>query len=155
MKRTAVQLVAKGYRVLDLTQKVGFLTKNQLRHTLQAARIPADTFVVLDLFGNTSTKFRQADDTLALATRVGGEWGWHMLGEVVATPDTFLSEQVGSLGGVLASIKNHSKIMLPPIPRYVFGSCCNDISHAPNIASPNHLTDGAHQTKEHNNSQIA
>ena len=72
MKRTAVQLVAKGYRVLDLTQKVGFLTKNQLRHTLQAARIPADTFVVLDLFGNTSTKFRQADDTLALATRVGG-----------------------------------------------------------------------------------
>ena len=144
--------------MLDLTQKSWFLNKNSveaLTNTLQAACIPVDTFVVLDLFGNTSTKFRQADDTLALATRVGGEWGWHMLGEVVATPDTFLSEQVGSLGGVLASIKNHSKIMLPPIPRYVFGSCCNDISHAPNIASPNHLTDGAHQTKEHNNSQIA
>ena len=61
--------------------------------------------MVLDLFGNTSTKFRQAEDTLALATKVGGEGGWHMLGEVVATPDAFLTEQVRSL-----------KIMLPPNP---------------------------------------
>ena len=73
----------------------------------------------------------------------GGEGGWHnwhMLGEVVATPDAFLSEQVGSLGGVLASIKNLLKIMLPPIPHHVFGSGCKDISHAPNITSPNYIT---------------
>ena len=36
------------------------------------------------------TKYRQADDTLALAARVGGKAGWHMLGEVVATPDGFI-----------------------------------------------------------------
>ena len=75
MKRTAAQLVAKGYCVMDLTQKSWFLNKKSveaLTNTLQAARIPADTFVILDLFGNTSTKFRQADDTLALATKVGG-----------------------------------------------------------------------------------
>ena len=74
MKRTAVQLVAKGYQVLDLTQKSWFLNKKTveaLTNTLQVACIPANTFVVLDLFGNTSAKFRQADDTLALATRVG------------------------------------------------------------------------------------
>ena len=41
---------------------------------------------------------------------------------------------------MLASIKNHLKIMLPPISCYVFRSCCNDTSHAPNIASPNHIT---------------
>ena len=75
MKRTTMQLVAKGFRVLDLTQKSWFLNKKSveaLTNTFQAACIPADTFVVLDLFGNTSTKFRQADDTLALSTRVGG-----------------------------------------------------------------------------------
>ena len=74
MKRTVAQLVAKGYRVMDLTQKSWFLNKKSveaLTNTLQAARITVDTFVVLDLFGNTSTKFRQADNTLALATRVG------------------------------------------------------------------------------------
>ena len=63
-----------------------------------------------------------------------------MLGEVVATPDAFLTEQVRGLGGVLASIKNHLKIVLPPIPPYVFGSCCNDTSHAPNVSSPTHIT---------------
>ena len=63
-----------------------------------------------------------------------------MLGEVVATTDAILSEQVGNLGGVLASIKNHLKIMLSPIPCYVLGSCCNDITHAPNTVSPNHIT---------------
>ena len=60
-----------------------FLNKKSveaLTNTLQVARIPADTFVILDLFGNTSTKFRQADDTLALATRVGGGEGLHELG---------------------------------------------------------------------------
>ena len=75
MRRTAVQLVAKGYSVMDLTQKSWFLNKKSveaLTNTLQSACIPADTFLILDLFGNTSTKFRQADDTLALATKVGG-----------------------------------------------------------------------------------
>ena len=41
---------------------------------------------------------------------------------------------------MLASIKNHLKIVLLPIPRYVFGSCCNNTSHAPNISSPTHIT---------------
>ena len=39
--------------------------------TLRADRIPLETIVVLDLFGNTSTKFRQEDDTLALAVKNG------------------------------------------------------------------------------------
>ena len=60
MKRTMCQLVAKGYRVLDLTQKSWFLNKKtveELTHTLQVARIPIGTLVVLALFRNTSTKF--------------------------------------------------------------------------------------------------
>ena len=44
------------------------------------------------------------------------------------------------MGGVLASIKNHLKIILPPILRYVYGSCGSDITHAPNTISPNHFT---------------
>ena len=74
-------------------QKSWFLNKKtveELTKTLQVARIPLGTIVVLDLFGNTSTKYRQADDTLALASKAGGATGWHMLGEVVAVPDTFI-----------------------------------------------------------------
>ena len=143
MKCTLCQLVAKGYRVLDLTQKSWFLNKKtveELTNTLQVVHIPLGTIVVLDLFGNTSTKYRQADDTLALASKAGGATGWHMLGEVVAVPDTFICEQVGNLGGLFSAINEHSKIVLPAIPRYVFGSCCKDTTHAHNTALPLHST---------------
>ena len=67
--------------MLDLMQKSWFLTKKtveELTNTLQVARIPLGTIVVLDLFGNTSTKYRQAEDTLALASRGGrGYWMAH------------------------------------------------------------------------------
>ena len=96
--------------------------------------------MVLDLFRNTSTKYRQANDTLALASRAGGASGWHMLGEVVAVPDTFICEQVGNLGGLFSSINEHLKIVLPAIPRYVFESCCKDTTHAHNTALPTHST---------------
>ena len=96
--------------------------------------------MVLDLFGNTSTKYRQANDTLALASRAGGASGWHMLGEVVAVPDTFICEQVGNLGGLFSSINEHLKIVLPAIPRYVFESCCKDTTHSHNTTLPTHST---------------
>ena len=75
MKRTTMQLVAKGFRVQDLTQKSWFLNKKSveaLTNTFQAActvslRTPSWYLTCL-----ASTKFRQANNTLALATRVGG-----------------------------------------------------------------------------------
>ena len=60
MLRTIVQLRQTRYRVKDLTQKSWVLGKkscNTLSATLLADHILMGTTVVLDLFGNTSTKF--------------------------------------------------------------------------------------------------
>ena len=35
-------------------------------------------------------------------------------------------------------LKNEKKIFVPPIPRYLFGGCCNDLGHAGNTRSPDH-----------------
>ena len=35
----------------------------------------AGSFLIADLFGNTSVKYRQEDDTLALAVKMGGGSG--------------------------------------------------------------------------------
>ena len=43
-----------------------------------------------------------------------------MLGEVVATLDNFIEEQVRSLKAVLESVANQDKIFIPPLPP---GSC--------------------------------
>ena len=61
-----------------MTQKSWVLGKkscNALSAALVADRIPMGTTVVLDLFGNTSTKFMQEDDTLALAIEHEGGRG--------------------------------------------------------------------------------
>ena len=42
----------------------------------------AGSFLIADLFGNTSVKYRQEDDTLALAVKTGGGsegGGWHIV----------------------------------------------------------------------------
>ena len=83
MQRTISQLRQTGYRVRDLTQKSWVLGKKScdaLAAAILADRIPADTTVVLDLFGNTSTKFRQEDNTLALAVKTGGGEGLAYVG---------------------------------------------------------------------------
>ena len=78
MQQTIVQLRQTRYRVKDLTQKSWVMGKKScdaLGAALLADRIPMGTTVVLDLFGNTSTKFKQEDDTLALAVKHGGGGG--------------------------------------------------------------------------------
>ena len=75
MQWTISQLRQTRYRVRDLTQKSWVLGKKScdaLAAAILADCIFTDTTEVLDLFGNTSTKFRQEDDTLALAVKNGG-----------------------------------------------------------------------------------
>ena len=63
-----------------------------------------------------------------------------MLGEIVYTPDSFIAEQLVTLRSVLDSVKSNDKIFLPPIPRFAFGGCCENTSHAPNTSLPTHST---------------
>ena len=78
MKRVIPFLTAKGLTVTDLTQQSWHLNKrntDSLRNMLEGVRMHAGSFLIADLFGNTSVKYRQEDDTLALAgKRGGGEW---------------------------------------------------------------------------------
>ena len=68
------------------------------------------------------------------------------MGDAVYTPDEILREQVRSLSGLEISLKNKSKIFIPPIPRFVFGSCCDNNTHGTNI---NTLLHPQHALAEH------
>ena len=85
----------------------------------------AGSFLIADLFGNTSVKYRQEDDTLALAVKTGGGsegGGWHMMGDVVASPDEALVGQVCGLRQVLDFLKDIKKVFIPPVR----GLCSDD-----------------------------
>ena len=75
MKRVIPFLTAKGLTVTDLTQQSWHLNKRNtesLKNMLEGVRMHAGSFLIADLFGNTSVKYRQEDDTLALAVKSGG-----------------------------------------------------------------------------------
>ena len=92
---------------------------------------------MLDLLGNSSVRFRQSDDGDSLPVKLGGSW--HLLGEVrVMNPD-----QVEKTLSNMEHFYKHDhstarKIFCPPVPRYVHGGCCGDLSHGPNIRSQGH-----------------
>ena len=145
MKRVIPFLVAKGLTVSDLTQQSWHLNKRNtdtLKNMLEGVCMHAGSFLIADLFGNTSVKYRQEDDTLALAVKTGGGsegGGWHMMGDVVASPDEALVGQVRGLVQVLDLLKDIKKVFIPPIPWFVFGGCCATKHHAPNTSAPDHL----------------
>ena len=78
MSRIIPHIKAKGIAVTDLTEKNWHLNAKSLASLvskIQATSLNALSVLVLDLFGNTSVRFKQADDTLSLAVKLLGEGG--------------------------------------------------------------------------------
>ena len=78
MSRTIPHMKAKGIVVTDLTERNWHLNAKSLASLvskIQASSLNALSVLVLDLFGNTSVRFKQVDDTLSLAVKLPGEGG--------------------------------------------------------------------------------
>ena len=149
MSRTIPHITAKGVEVTDLTERNWHLiakSASSLVAKIQETESDPLKVFVHDLFGNTSVRFQKADDTLSLAVKLSGEGGWHLLGDAVYTPDGVVREQVRLLGSLETCLKGRAKIFIPPIPRFVFGSCCGNESHAQNTHTSTHP---AHAIMEH------
>ena len=63
--------------------------------------------------------------------------GWHMSGDVMPIGDGPLVTQVSQVCSALGLGGGGLKIVVPPIPRYMFGGCCNNPTHAPNTCDEN------------------
>ena len=75
MSRVIPHIKAKGFSVSDLMEKSWYLSKNsfeQLTGKLRSAELNPLSVTVHDLFVNTSIRFKQRDDTLSLAVKLGG-----------------------------------------------------------------------------------
>jgi hypothetical protein len=92
--------------------------------------------IVLDLFGNSSVRFAQFDGTTALPFKSGGRF--HLNGDVVASPVPVFRNIVKATVPIFMAAGKTPCIVVPPLPRYIFASCCNDPSHCPNLSNPNH-----------------
>jgi hypothetical protein len=75
MSRISSILAAQGHDVCDLAEKSWVLsdtTAEKIINRLREVSFDSGTVVVIDPLGNSATKYRQADDTLALAQKLRG-----------------------------------------------------------------------------------
>jgi hypothetical protein len=139
-KKTAPHLRAMGVKVTDLSIP-GWVSNTingqQLMDRVRSATLPSDAIFVLDLLGNSSVRFRQADETSSLPVKLNGHY--HLLGDLEVMGNTHIESALFPVSHLYKQlIKSNDKIFAPPIPRNVFGSCCFDLGHGANIRRQGH-----------------
>jgi hypothetical protein len=148
MKRTAPHLQALGVKVTDLSIP-GWVSNTQngqnLLNRVSSAGLPSDAIYVLDFLGNSSVRFRQADESSSLPVKLNGHH--HLLGDLEVMGSSHIESALFPVSHLYKQyIKSGDKIFLPPVPRNVFGSCCADLGHGANIRMQGH---GERMLSEH------
>ena len=91
---------------------------------------------IMDLFSDSSIRFKQYDGTLAMPVIVGHHY--HFLGDVRVADNTTFKK---TFECALLLIKKMSELgpvhLVPPIPRYLSSPCCNAPGHCSNCTNPN------------------
>jgi len=65
---------------------------------------------------------------------LGGKY--HLLGDLDIVQENSFKTLVAKLMDSFSMEKNATKVILPPLPRYVTGACCDDVGHAHNSRDP-------------------
>jgi hypothetical protein len=96
--------------------------------------IPKDSIIILDILGNSSVRFTQADESSSLPVKLNG--GWHLLGEVKVMEDDQVEKCLFTLDHLCKHLGRDScKIFVSPFPRWLCGVCCFDLAHCTNLRS--------------------
>ena len=135
MRRLATHLSGNGFKTENISMEGGFPTETAVKKLHEdLAGVTEGTVIVYDLLGNFTYRFVQADGSLALPVVLGGKY--HLLGDLDLVGEGTFKGMVNKLLELFASKKDTIQIVLPPIPRYFSGPCCEDISHANNCRDP-------------------
>ena len=152
MRQTAPTLRVKGAEVHNITNW-GVVTSQQdvskARNKMLKVRDGKDVAVVLDLFGNSTYRYEQQDGNLAMPCKVSGKY--HLPGKISTLGDRAMNSLISSARPLLELMPKATKVILRPLPRFVFGSCCEDPDHGNNTRDTDHprntLGDLAHLRK--------
>jgi len=77
---------------------------------------------------NLAYRFRQVDKSTALPVTLGGRY--HLPGDIKIADDKTLQSMIERTKGLLKGETNPATLVLPPLPRYISGGCCQTL-HGP------------------------
>ena len=105
--------------------------------SVRCSEPPSYAVFVFDILGNSSARFRQEDGGSSLPIKLNG--GFHLLGELEMMQQEHVEQALSPIEHLYKNLlKSNCKIFNPPIPRYLFGSCCLDLAHGSNILMGGH-----------------
>jgi len=134
-------LLQYGGNIIDLTHPGWIINEDNIDQVVGELetllpRLEGNSGVILDLFGNSTTKFKHVDGALVLPIKINGKF--HLLGEVTVETDEGCRNLIRIAEPLFRAIEELPTIISPPSPRYVFSKCCAESSHAPNTGDPDH-----------------
>ncbi len=105
--------------------------------TVIRTHAPETEAFVFDLLGNSSVRFEQIDGTTALPFKSNG-W-FHLGGNVVITRPEIFKDVINKVIPVIKAKGDKPGVIIPPLPRYLFACCCNDLDHCTNATGQNFI----------------
>ena len=137
---TAPHLKSLGATVTDLSVP-GWVSNvrngQNLMDRVRGSELPPDAVFVFDILGDSSARFKQEDGGSSLPIKLNGSF--HLLGELEMMQHDHLEQALSPIEHLYKNLlKLNCKLFTPPIPRYIFGSCCLDLAHGPNIRMGGH-----------------
>jgi hypothetical protein len=81
----------------------------------------------------------KTEDGNFIPPRKDGSGRYHVDGEISCAPMETAQQMLINSFPLLRKFAEIPKIVLVPIPRYLYAPCCSDIEHVPNMESENHV----------------
>jgi hypothetical protein len=140
MHYTAPHLKALGVTVTDLSVP-GWISNvrngQSLMDRVRCSEPPSDAVYVFDVLGNSGVRFRQEDGGSSLPIKLNGSF--HLLGELEMMQQEHVELALSPIEHLYKNLlRSNCKLFNPPIPRFLFGSCCPDLAHGSNIRMGGH-----------------
>jgi hypothetical protein len=139
LKQLVPYFQAAGYTVSDLTQPGWIATEENIQSLIKKMSqlsLEPGFAVILDLVGNCAYRYCQFDGTQALPYKEGGRF--HFAGPVTLCGDETFKKIIKMLSPVLLSAQNAVKVIIPPLPRHLFSTCCSVSTHCTNFGEENY-----------------
>jgi hypothetical protein len=134
MRRLLPFLKSTGISVTDLTQPSWLATPENIDYLASKLNtiVPEkNSIVILELFGNSTYRYRQFDGTMALPFKYNN--GYHLEGDVGVCDDASFTRLCTMLDPVFDACGKSVKIVIPPLPRHLYTGCCSNKKHCTNI----------------------
>jgi hypothetical protein len=138
-RRLCTELASRGLECIDICIPGWTPTPENIElieKKISEVGIDSGCVAIIDVLSNIVYRYEQYDGTLSLPYKTEGKY--HMGGKVSTCTKENIIHTLGTAKGILSHFSG-KKIILPPIPRYLFTPCCPAKGHCVGTGTPEHI----------------